>query len=215
MMGFVLSILYLVIYYLTPAYLLGPLADAHIEVIIAALVILVSVPALMKSFLWKNSQSLALIGLAIAVFLSVVIESHWVGGGVQALLNFIPNCMAFFMVSLHVTTKRRVKIVILMLLAVCLINIAHGVTDLRRGIAQNNSTPYRDDGSQARLGATASPYLLQQQNDSGEITYRVQGLGEINDPNDFGQLMVCLIPLLFIFWRQNKTIKNIMFVFLP
>ncbi|MDR3734775.1 MAG: O-antigen ligase family protein, partial [Acidobacteriaceae bacterium] len=41
------------------------------------------------------------------------------------------------------------------------------------------------------------------------------GIGEINDRNDFGQLMVWLIPMLFIFWRQNKTIKNIMFVFLP
>jgi hypothetical protein len=43
----------------------------------------------------------------------------------------------------------------------------------------------------------------------------LQGLGEINDPNDFGQLLVCIIPLMFIFWRTRNFLTNILFVFLP
>jgi hypothetical protein len=214
-MGFVLSILYLVIYYLTPAYLLGSLADSHVEVIIAALAVLFSVPALIKSFLLKSPQSLALIGLAISVFLSYAIGRHWVGGGQAALLSFIPNGMAFFLICLHVTSTKRLKIVVLLLLSVCLIDIAHGFNDLRHGVAQANPAPQAEDGKETALGATASPYLLKQENDAGDTTYRVQGLGEINDPNDFGQLIVCTIPLLFIFWRKNKMITNIPFVILP
>jgi O-antigen ligase len=40
-------------------------------------------------------------------------------------------------------------------------------------------------------------------------------LGQINDPNDFGQLLVCVIPLAFIFWRPKKTLLNIAGVILP
>src|ERR1035441_2354263 len=90
-MGFVLSILYFVTYYLTPAYIFRPLADAHVEVIIVALALIVSLPALMKSFLLKNPQSLALMGLAAAVFMSVLIGKHWVGGAVKSFFEFIPH----------------------------------------------------------------------------------------------------------------------------
>lgn len=214
-MGFVFSILYLTIYYLTPTYLFGTLADSHLQVIIASLAVLFSIPALIRSFLFKSPQSFALIGLAVAVFLSDAIGRHWIGGGQIALLNFVPNGMAFFLICLHVTTRRRVQIVIVMLLAVCLLDIVHGYNDLRLGVAQSGPAPQPDSAKNLAIGATASPYLLKQENDAGEITYRVQGLGEINDPNDFAQLMVCVIPLLFIFWRKGKMITNLPFVLLP
>jgi hypothetical protein len=44
---------------------------------------------------------------------------------------------------------------------------------------------------------------------------RLRGLGEINDPNDFAQLIVCLIPLLFIFWRSKRMLLNFLCVILP
>jgi O-antigen ligase len=53
------------------------------------------------------------------------------------------------------------------------------------------------------------------QNDAGEWFYRLRGLGEINDPNDFGQVIVGTIPLLFLFWRPKKTTSNLFRVILP
>ena len=52
-------------------------------------------------------------------------------------------------------------------------------------------------------------------NGTGEWIYRVQGLGEINDPNDFGQLIVCTVPLMFIFWRPKKLALNLLLVIFP
>ena len=46
----------------------------------------------------------------------------------------------------------------------------------------------------------------------GAQIYRVRGLGEINDPNDFGQMLVCLIPLMFIFWRHEEDAAQLCFV---
>lgn len=59
------------------------------------------------------------------------------------------------------------------------------------------------------------PYLLTMSNDAGELIYRLRGLGEINDPNDFGQLTICVAPLMFLFWSAKKTLQNIALVILP
>ena len=91
-MGFVLSVLYFVTYYLTPTTMFGPLAPFRIELILAVLVFLVSLPALMKSFILKTPQSLALIGLALGFSCRCSSGTHWAGGGVQAILVIRPEC---------------------------------------------------------------------------------------------------------------------------
>ena len=58
-------------------------------------------------------------------------------------------------------------------------------------------------------------YIMPMRSDAGTWFYRLRGLGDINDPNDFGQLIVCLIPLMFIFWRAKKKLRNLVFVILP
>ena len=215
-MGFVLSVLYFVTYYLTPATLFGPLAAAHIELILAAVVLLVSLPALMRSFILKTPQSLALIGLALAVILSVLIGMRWAGGAIQAFLGFIPNAFAYFLVCLHCNSKKKLQIVVLMMLFVCLFVIAHGYIDLLHGVPESGPPQAEaTEGVDLNLWNMEHPYLLAQRSDAGEWFYRLRGLGLINDPNDFGQLIVCVIPLMFIFWQAKKMFRNIACVILP
>src|SRR5208337_5276854 len=105
-MGFVLSVLYFVTYYLTPVTMFGPLAEYRIELILAALVLVVSLPALTRSFILKTPQSLALVGLALAVVLSMLIGERWLGGSVTAFLDFMPSALAFFLVCLNCNSIR-------------------------------------------------------------------------------------------------------------
>jgi O-antigen ligase len=205
-MGFAISILYLVTYYLTPDTVFGPLAAYHIELILAALVFVVSLRSLAGSYIRKTPQSLALIGLALATLLSVLIGMHWLGGAVQAFLLFIPNAFAYFLVCLHFNSKRKLKILIAMLLFVCVFVIAHGFVDLLHGVPE---------GAPLKSGTTESLYLMAQHSDSGDWIFRLTGLGEINDPNDFAQLLVCVLPLTFFYWREKKILQNIWFVILP
>jgi hypothetical protein len=59
------------------------------------------------------------------------------------------------------------------------------------------------------------PYVMPMEDDAGAPFYRLRGLGIINDPNDFGQLIVCVIPLVFLFWKPKSLFWNIAFVALP
>lgn len=206
-MGFILSILYFVTYYLTPTAIFGPLAAYRIELVLAVLVFVVSVPAIVDSFLGKTPQTLALLGLAVATLLSVIFGVHWAGGALQAFLLFIPNAYAFFLVCLHCRSKKKFRILVGMLLFVCLFVIGQGVVELHEGLP--DATGVEDA---ARLDP---PYFLGMNNDLGERFYRLRGLGEINDPNDFGQLIVCVTPLVFIFWRPRRGVRNFFIVLLP
>jgi O-antigen ligase len=215
-MGFVLSLFYFITSYLTPVTLFGPLAVYRIELILAVLILLVSLPKLIGSFIFKTPQSLALIGLAIATILSVLFGEHWAGGALKAFLDFIPNAFAFFLVCLHCKSKRKLQVLVLMLLFVCLFVIARGALDLRHIVPEAADLQVRaaesvDEGK----WNMEHPYLLAMSNDQGRLTYRIRGLGLINDPNDFGQVLVCEIPLMFLFWRKKKMFFNIAFVFLP
>jgi len=218
-MGFVLSVLYFVTCYLTPATMFGPLAAYRIELILAALVLMVSLPALTRSFVLKTPQSLALIGLAFAVVFSVLIGQRWPGGSVTAFLEFIPNALAFFLVCLHFNSRNKQRILVVMLLFVCLFVIAHGSLDLLHGVPE--AGPGKPDQSSAEeIDAIDSwniehPYLYATRDETGKLLCRLRGLGVINDPNDFAQLIACVIPLMFIFWRRKKKLTNIIFVILP
>ena len=218
-MGFVLSIFYFVTTYLTPAAVFGPLAAYRVELILAGLIVLVSLHIAIRSFILKTPQSLALIGLAMAVFLSVLIGERWAGGSLLAFLAFIPSAIAYFLVCLHFNSKAKLKVIVLMLLFVCLFVIGHGAYDLLHGAPESSQTGGAQSGidSQAAIDLwnTEHPYLFEMQNDTGEKFYRIRGLGVINDPNDFGQLTVCLIPLMFIFWRPKKFFQNTLFVLVP
>jgi hypothetical protein len=202
-MGFLLTILYLITNYLTPATLFGPLASAHIELILAVVVGTVSIIPLARSFVLKTPQSLALGGLGLAVMLSVVFGMRWVGGALPALLRFMPNAFAYFLVCLHCNSIRRLQILVFMLLFVCLFVITRGSIELRHQTAVSEDE------------VTESPYVLAMSNDAGQWFYRLRGLGEINDPNDFGQLIVAVIPLVFVFWQPKKKLRNFIRVILP
>jgi len=214
-MGFVLSILYFVTYFLTPWTLFGPLAAYRVELILAVLLMLVSAPALHKTFFLKTTQSGALAGLTVAVFLSVLIGMRWAHGSLTALLSFVPNGIAYFLVCLHCNTKRKLQVVVGMLMFVCLFVIWQGTRDLMRGFQENaHGLPDDEYGSRLEVWDIEHPYVHAQSNDLEE-PYRIRGLGEINDPNDLGQLIICVIPLVFVFWRAKKMLSNFFCVLLP
>jgi hypothetical protein len=215
-MGFFITILYFVTYYLTPATIFGPFAAYRVQLIFAVLVTLVSLPALAGSTIWKTPQTLALLGLTLATFMSIAVGAHWVGGGISAFVSFIPTAFAYFLVCVHCNTKKRFQIIVLTMLFVCLFVIGRGTAELLHGIPTADDTQQADStadfGQQADLDQS---YFMGMRNDAGEWFYRLRGMGEINDPNDFAQVIVCVIPLLFVFWRRKRMIRNFFFVVVP
>jgi hypothetical protein len=217
-MGFILSILYFVTHYLTSPIIFGPLADAHVEMVLAILISFISLFKLKGSVLLKAPQLLALVGLAFAGSLSVVFGMHWISGALQAFPAFIPCAFGYILVCLHCNSQKKLQALVCVLLFVCLFVIARGFIDLHYGVSRSCSL-HSETTEPAETDLNSwdmeHPYLLGTGDNSGESVYRLRGLGLIHDPNDFGQLVVCVVPLVFIFWRTKRTLGNIAFVILP
>lgn len=215
-MGFALSILYFVAYFLGSDVVFGPLSNFRIQLVLAVVIFVISLPKLMVSFVTKTAQSTALICLALSVFLSILIGVHWLRGAITVLIEFIPSIYAYFLLCLHCDSRKKLKIVAFMLLFVCLFVMAHGVFDLKHGIPASGPTISPVTGSaDIRLWDAQHPYVLPMKDDKGVWFYRIRGLMDIHDPNDFAQLLVCVIPLLFLFWKPKRAFTNTLFVLLP
>lgn len=215
-MGFVLSILYFVISYLTPEALLGSFAQYHVQLIIATLTLIASIPRLIRSSVLKSPQALGLLGLALAAFLSTLVGMHWLGGAVNIFIQVFSTVLAFFFICLHFDTRKRLRVLVAVLFFVSVIVIFHGVSDLRvvRGSYGPPISPQTGSVDLPQWDIE-HPYLFPMNNKEGDWFYRIRGLGMINDPNDFAQLLVCIIPLMFIFWSPRRTLNNFVFVIIP
>ena len=193
-MGLFFTLLYILTAYLAPDTLFGPLADYHIQLIIAVLTMFASIPSLQQSSLGRIPQTYALIGMWVAVLMSYVFNGL-TRYAPDALFDFLPSAFAFFFVVLNCKTKRHLQMIIVALLGASLFTIYMGYTALL-------------------AGNVGSPYLITV-NDAAVPFSRLRGLAFINDPNDFAQLIVSLIPCLFFFWAPKKFPQNFLFVLIP
>lgn len=194
-MGLFLTLLYIFTAYVGPQTIFGPLGEYHIEIVIAVLALLASFFTPGESGIFRIPQSYALVGMALAVFLSTAVNG-WFGNAPTTLLAFLPNAATFFLIVLNCRKKSHLQMVVVVLLAASLFSIFEGYTALRSGYL-------------------SSPYLLEQGNDSGEAFYRLRGLSFIGDPNDFSQLLISLLPCLFLFWAKGKSFRNVLLVYVP
>jgi len=189
-MGLFLTLLYILTAYLGPETLWGPIAQFHIEIILAGLATIASLHGLQRSRFFTIPQTYALVGMCVAVFFSMLFTG-WFGSIPGALLGFIPNAFCFFLVVVNFRTKRHLQFLIATFLIICLFTTARGYMALR-------------------AGNYLSPYLIAQGNDEGVSIYRLRGLAFINDPNDFAQVIVSLIPLIFFFRRKGSGLFNLL-----
>lgn len=194
-MGLFFTLLYMLTAYLGPETLFGSLADYHVGVIIVILALFSSILSVQGSSAGRISQSYSLLMMCIAVFLSFVFNRLY-GLAPLALLAFVPNAVIFYLIVLNCKSKLHLQIIIFTLVFVCLFTLTRGYIALR-------------------TNDLYSPYLVTQANDADDLITRLRGRSFINDPNDFAQLMVSLIPCVFFFWKTKKPLRNTIIVILP
>ena len=193
-MGLILTLLYILTAYLSPGILFGELAQYHLEIMLAVAALLASLPSLSRSGVLRAPQSLAICGMCFAIIASLVFGG-WIGGAPAALYEFLPDSFVFFLVAINCRTRRRLQLVVLTLVGGSCFYIVQGTLALQSGVV-------------------VSPYLYDQGYEGNHIL-RVRGLAIVNDPNDLAQVLVSLIPCMFLFWKPKKLFWNAVAVVLP
>ena len=197
-MGFFLTLVYIALALLSPADLFPSLAGFRIELVVALLALPFSAQSLLTDRVLRSPQAYLLAGLFPAVFLSQAIGNSWIGGGVFAMLRFLPVAVAFYLILLNCDTLGRLKS-----LACCLALIGAGLV-LTGGIAyitQDLSNPLL--------------LVLKARDESGAPFLRMRGLGFLNDPNDLAQFLALIIPFAWLLWERGRKIRNAFLVVGP
>ena len=188
-MAYLFTFLFITTAYITPGVLFGPLGPYHIEIIFAVLAILASIPALGSSGLLRMPQAYAALGICLAAVVSIA-AGGWLGGIPKICYSLLPVVAGFLLAAVNCRKKWHIQLIVLSLFVCSVFYIVQGAMALH----SNN---------------LLSDYLY-----SKEAVPRVRGLGTVNDPNDFAQLMVSLIPLTFL-WRSKSRIANVVLVGVP
>jgi len=191
-MGYYLTLIYITVSFLTPTLTLGPLADLRPEVFLVILSLLFSVPGFADSGVLKTTQTLAIAGMCFAVVLSVLFIGGFgaLGSAGESFYGFLQPTLLFYLVAVNCKKKWHLQGIVLALVCGSFIYIYLGFMDLHANVAP-------------------SLYLFGE----GDLR-RLRGLGFVNDPNDFAQVLVSLVPCLFL-WYSKNPLAYVAFVFVP
>jgi len=198
-MGFVFTVAYIVLTIISPDQFGPEWASYHVLLYLAGITALTSLPGILtQPYLKSSLQTYLLVGFVIAIGLSQV-ANKWFGGAIRSWLVFLPSAAVYFFIVANATTVRRLKIVTLAAVASCLVLVIEALSG------------YYGDF----LGET---FVLKMSYERGQVTehiLRLRGVGFLNDPNDFAQMLLIALPLIFIAWQKGRVFANSLFVLAP
>ena len=196
-MGLFFTILYLFTAYLSPQTFFGDAAQGHIEIVFVSLALIFSFFSALDSKLMSMAQTWAIFGLCACVALSIMVNG-WFGGGVRALMDFVPEITSFFLIVMNCRKKWHLQVLAATLFFCAVFVMGNALLDINAGLTRTN-------------------YLLRQNvnEETGDYILRIRGLSFLGDPNDFAQFLVSLIPIMFLFWKKGSAVSNFFFVYIP
>src|SRR5947209_2189131 len=203
-MAFLLYVLYLFASYLRPAELWPELANLRPMLWLgwgALAAAIIAIP-FGNRVPWRMPQIWLMLGLIGSIMLSRVMNG-WTGGAIVAFVDFGPSFLLFFLTILNVISWRRLRIVAGLLAALTLVITMQSIAGYHFGYLEDRLVTTQGVGEDPATGEYAS-YI-----------HRIKHLGFLNDPNDLGQAIVCVLPILAAVWTPRRLLRNVVLVLLP
>jgi len=199
-MGFIVTQLFLGIALLTPAAFGIVSTDLRLPLILALVALAVGIFYLPGSKAFSLQQSYLIIVWSTIACCSLI--PVYITGALEALRGLLPYMVGSILL---IVTCRKLSYLTGMayfLWAISVFIILQGISQEHAGIIGQyvmvENVPEKLAG-----GIIITP------------TLRIRGLGVIQDPNDFGQLLICTIPLLWLRWKPGSYVFNFLLTLLP
>jgi hypothetical protein len=196
-MAFFFLLLYLILNYLRPYEFSPGLARFRPMMVVGSIGLLASIVSIpISGFTFRAKQLPLVIGFGLWTAASLILARQWFGGALTALNEFGITLAAFFMATFTLTTVKRIRITVGLLVALSMILVFQDVLALRFGILRDL-------------------LILEQALPGGRIALRARGLGFMADPNDLAQTLVLAIPFAMLAWRPRAALRNFLFAIIP
>jgi len=182
-MGLAVLLAYIAMYLLSPAEMFPTLIPFRPTLLLAVASIPLALMARMeKPEIGKLRVQFTLMVLFLGWALCSWFPHGGVGRNLTTLLELAPQVVVYFVGLFLLGSPSRLSILRAVLVVVVLFILFNGLSEMPYGLATGQSTPFV-----LTTFSTAAQYEV-----------RIRALGSLSDPNEFGQLMLMIIPLLFV-----------------
>jgi putative inorganic carbon (hco3(-)) transporter len=201
-MPFAITLVYLVLTYLSPAELMPALTPYKPMLILSVIGMVTALfTFLIDRTAWQSSQVVLLTAFIFALMLSRALNG-WLGGAPVAFLTFMPAAACFYLTIGAVNSIGKIKFTVVCLLFVALYFVTMGALAYHGYI--------QDDRFLVEMMIKMSP-----DDEESQMLVRTKALGFMDDPNDFAQFLVLLLPLLWLWWKERGFFWNTLTIGLP
>jgi len=175
---------------------------------------------------------------------SIAAAWRWLGGAVLALQALSVDVFIFVLVALNAQRIGKLDAIRYVTIAAVLVTVAVGLHAYYRGptesrfvMTQRARAAESQGGALSRMGAvfmgrTAGSVADSEETGGGGApsdedagdgeraaagpqVRRLRALGFLNDPNDFAQALVALLPIAFLAWRPRSPFRILLLVLMP
>jgi putative inorganic carbon (hco3(-)) transporter len=137
---------------------------------------------------------------------------------VASVIDFLPAISLMLLAMINLTTLARLKIACMTIVICLLVLGSAGIAAYHTGfmveefvVRQNVDNPERDLTGPIQIDESAPPAA----DVSGTSMWRVRSVGFLNDPNDFAQVLVMTLPLLWLLYAGRGWVMRTLMVFAP
>jgi hypothetical protein len=144
--------------------------------------------------------------------------SPWRGATLESLNEFSTSSMLFVLAALNLTNTKRIQATIGAIVAAMLINSLVGINAYYTGekmeqLVLRQNTPAHDE-EDPNL-PPPEPITSPAEDNSGWYLWRLKNIGFLSDPNDFAQVLVMTLPMLWLMYRAGRWMWNLVCIVLP
>lgn len=183
-MTFILTCIFILLYFIRPFEIISDLRGMPILFVIGIITGLFFLTEIIsgKIKLFRNGTDQMMLGFYLAIGLSHL--SHlYLGGAVQAMQDFFPVFIGYFLIAHTINSEKKMKIFFSMLILIAVFLVCEGVLEAKNGISFFGVQPLEQG-----VGVN---------NDGSRLTVtRIKWVGPFSDPNDLAMVFVVVVPLL-------------------
>jgi hypothetical protein len=211
--SFNLYLTYLALSFLRPIDLFWPdLAALHLMAVllVAALITALINVRQTRAFASHGTNLTLLILFLVTIGLSAVSNNMGIDKVYASLSDFSVSALFFILTALNLTSLAKLRKTCTVLVLCLSVQAALGISAYQNGMLSDQLLVKQNTDVERNYNATDDPKTPFEDVD-GVILWRIRSLGFLNDPNDFGQAMVMVLPLVYLFYRPRKLLCNFAF----
>lgn len=216
-MSFAIYLIFLAFIYVRPFETFWPGLEAYRPMLVLSgtCLVVATFAVLSRGAVAARPRHFALLGgFVLAVVLSLVVNGDGPGAALEAMFEFSFSAIVFCVTVMCVNSVTRLRSACLVLAFAMVALAAGGIAAYYRGFMVEQLVLRQGVDSEG-TGAMLDPDAIPADDDSGLFFWRVRSVGFLADPNDFAQMLVAALPLLWALWVRRRWLRNLVLVLLP